>query len=160
QNGRNAHDLIAPRDLGIFIGVQLSDFELAGIFLSQFIDDGRDHLTRTAPNRPKIHHHQLRRLDDFGFPCRIIDFQDITTHGCSSFAFSTNLQNVSAHRIPRFFGLSTPAPNLLPAGTHLGLFHNTHVASAVTIPIHPAPRTTSHRVWPPATPSAASTDAR
>src|SRR5215467_13085794 len=53
----NTHDLIASGNLWVFIGVELSDLDLSGIFVGQLINNRSYHLTGSAPDGPKIDHH-------------------------------------------------------------------------------------------------------
>src|SRR5262245_44325519 len=57
KDRRNTHDLIASGNLWVFIGVELSDLDLSGIFVGQLLDNWSDHLTGAAPDSPKIDHH-------------------------------------------------------------------------------------------------------
>src|ERR1700761_1052850 len=54
QGGDGAHAQLLG-DGRVFVDVKLGDFELAGVFASDFFDDGANLHARATPGRPKVH---------------------------------------------------------------------------------------------------------
>lgn len=50
----------------MFINVHFADLDLALVFTGEFVENGRDHLARTAPFGPEIHEHRGAGLQSFG----------------------------------------------------------------------------------------------
>src|SRR5687767_2686840 len=50
----NAAYAVLRRSALILVDVELGDFELAGVFLGNLVEDGRDHLARPAPFGPVV----------------------------------------------------------------------------------------------------------
>ena len=54
EQGRDAHDHVSLRDLGVLVRVQLDECDLARVLLRELFDDRGDRATRRAPLRPEI----------------------------------------------------------------------------------------------------------
>src|SRR5438128_7033876 len=64
EQGRDAHDHVALRNLGVLVRVELHERDFARVLLRELVDDGRDRATRRAPLRPEIHDGVGVLLDD------------------------------------------------------------------------------------------------
>ena len=64
-----------PGGVHVLVDVQLHDLQLARVFAGDFFHRGRQHVARTAPIGPEIHHHRLRlaRVDHVGLKVRVVD---------------------------------------------------------------------------------------
>ncbi len=82
QKCRNAADIVAACRIDILIHVELDDFQLPGVFVGDFSHSGREHVTRTAPIRPEVHHYRLRvaGLDHFGLEACVRNAGDGICH--------------------------------------------------------------------------------
>src|SRR5437870_11879505 len=54
EQGRDAHDHVSLRDLGVLVRVQLDECDLARVRLRELFGDRGDRATRRAPLRPEI----------------------------------------------------------------------------------------------------------
>lgn len=64
NQGWDAHNAQLTDDVLVGIGIEFADNHFARIFARQFIDDGGNHLTRSAPFCPKIDQNGLGGIDD------------------------------------------------------------------------------------------------
>lgn len=75
QQGGDAADIEFSGGVLVVVHVELDDLELAGVFAGDFLDGGREHVTRAAPVGPEIDHDGLvlARVDDFRLKIRVAD---------------------------------------------------------------------------------------
>src|SRR5574340_720552 len=76
----NAADAEFGRRLLVFVDVQLGDLEPAGVFLGHVIEDGRNHLARTAPLGPVIDKNRGSGLQHFRFEIGVGDVVNMLAH--------------------------------------------------------------------------------
>src|SRR5258707_10006736 len=70
---RDTPDPVLHRNTRVRIDVHFHDFELPIVFRGDLLDDGSDHLTWTAPDRPKIHENGGLRVQYFSLKITVID---------------------------------------------------------------------------------------
>src|SRR6266481_2754956 len=64
KQGGDAPNPIALGRNGIAVHIHFADLHFAGVGSSNFVHDGRKHLTRTAPDRPEINQYRLIALQN------------------------------------------------------------------------------------------------
>src|SRR5262249_40559689 len=52
---RDAGDAVLHSEVGVVVGVELTDLDLAGELVGELVDRGRQRPARPAPGRPKVH---------------------------------------------------------------------------------------------------------
>src|SRR5256885_17177269 len=62
---RDATHTVVLRGPRSVINVKLANFDRAGIFAGELLDDGRDLTTGSTPRGPKVDQHGLARLQNF-----------------------------------------------------------------------------------------------
>ena len=73
QQGGQRHHAVVGGKVVFLVAVLLADFDAAGIFLGQLVDDGRHCAAGAAQGCPEVHHHGLAGGDDF-LDVRVVEF--------------------------------------------------------------------------------------
>src|SRR5271169_3773455 len=76
QQGGNAADAVALRRSHVLVHIHLAYLDLAAVRGGDFVHDGRQRLTRTAPSGPEIHHHRLLRLEHVAIEALVGQFHN------------------------------------------------------------------------------------
>src|SRR5439155_26747028 len=77
RDGRDAHDSVVHRGVGVGGDIELDDLDLARVLRGELVDLRSDHATRPAPRCPKIHDHRLVALEDDLLPGGIGHFANV-----------------------------------------------------------------------------------
>lgn len=80
HEGRNAANAVTGRRFSVVVDVELCNFEATGIFGSNFVEDGRDHLARATPLSPVIDENGAIGAQNLLLKGAVGDVNDLAAH--------------------------------------------------------------------------------
>src|SRR6185312_2583112 len=83
---RDREDVVAGLRLQVLVHVHLEKPDALAVLLGEVVDDRADNAARPAPGRPKVDHHGLLRIEDFGLKVGVGD----VAHHAPTIAMTTD----------------------------------------------------------------------
>lgn len=80
QHCRNRTDPQAAGNLGILVGIELSNADAALVIVGKLFDCRSDESTGTAPGSPEVNQNWLRTLENFSLEVIVGKFQHVACH--------------------------------------------------------------------------------
>ena len=81
EEGGDVVDAVLLGELRFFLDVDFDDFDFAGKFTGDFVEEGGDHFAGAAPFGPEIDDDEFVGLEDFGLEIGAGDGRNVCAHG-------------------------------------------------------------------------------